>query len=110
MEKDFHHFLLRNNQVELEDWWMCRLTFGVKSSPYVAMQVLHQAASDLADKYPLTSSCIDRILCGWLSHWCSYHPRSSRAVAAAQHSVKRHRNVAPQVEEQFRGVYKINSC
>ena len=37
---------------------MCRLTFGVKLSPYIATQVLQQAASEYADKYPAASRCI----------------------------------------------------
>ena len=37
---------------------MCHLTFGVKSSPYIATQVLQQAASEYAQKYPAAARCI----------------------------------------------------
>ena len=57
-ERDYHRFLLRSEQGELEDWRMCRLTFGVKSSPYIATQVLQQAASEYAQKYPAAARCI----------------------------------------------------
>ena len=57
-ERDYHRFLLRSDQGALEDWRMCRLTFGVKSSPYIATQVLQQAASEYAHKYPAASRCL----------------------------------------------------
>ena len=56
-ERDYHCILLRTEQGALEDWRMCRLTFGVKSSPYIATQVLQQAASEYAHKYPAVSRC-----------------------------------------------------
>ena len=36
------------------------LTFGVASFPYLVTQVLHQAASDLREKYPLAADTIIR--------------------------------------------------
>ena len=57
-EKDFHRFLVRTKEGALEDWRMCRLTFGVKSSPFLATQTLQQAASLLSSKFPLASKAI----------------------------------------------------
>ena len=57
-EEDYHRFLKCSPTGQIEDWRMLRLTFGVASSPYLATQVLHQAAADLKDKYPLASNVI----------------------------------------------------
>ena len=57
-EKDFHRFPVRTKEGALEDWRMCRLTFGVKSSPFLATQTLQQATSLLSSKFPLASKAI----------------------------------------------------
>ncbi len=51
-EWNFHRFLMRNDNGHLQDFRMNRLTFGVKSSPFLATQVLRQLASDYQTQYP----------------------------------------------------------
>ena len=51
-EKDFHRYLITNKDGQIEDWRMCRLTFGVTSSPFLATQVLRQVASDYGEEFP----------------------------------------------------------
>ena len=57
-EEDYHRFLKCSPTDQIEHWRMFRLTFRVTSSPYLATQVLHEAAADLKDKYPLASNVI----------------------------------------------------
>ena len=57
-EKDLHRFLVRSAEGELQDWRMRRLTFGVASSPFLATNVIRQAASDLSERYPLASAVL----------------------------------------------------
>ena len=59
-ERDHHRFLRHSLSGTIQDWRMKCLTFGVASSPYLATQVLHQAASDLREKYPLAADTIVR--------------------------------------------------
>ena len=54
-EKDFHRFMVRTKDRAIEDWRMCRLTFGVKSSPFLTTQKLQQATSLHSSKFPLAS-------------------------------------------------------
>ena len=49
---NFHRFLMRNDNGHLQDFRMKRRTFGVKSSPFLATQVLRQLASDYQTQYP----------------------------------------------------------
>ena len=53
-----HRFLCRDEHGEICDWRIKRLTFGVASFPYLATQILHQAANDMKDKYPLAADTI----------------------------------------------------
>ena len=56
---DFHHFIHRGASEELHDYRMCRLTFGVTSSPYhLASQVLLQLADDYENECPQASKII----------------------------------------------------
>ena len=57
-EYDFHHFIHRGALGELHDYRMCRLTFGVTSSPYLASQVLLQLADDYESECPRASKII----------------------------------------------------
>ena len=50
-ERDFHRFLVRGEGGELVDARMTRLTFGVKSSPFLATQVLRQIATDYQQEF-----------------------------------------------------------
>ena len=57
-EKDFHRFLFRDKDGSLQDRKISRLTFGVKSSPYLATQVLLQVAEDHGKDYPRAARVI----------------------------------------------------
>ncbi len=57
-ERDFHRFLQRGSCGEIEDFCMKCLTFGVKSSPFIATQVLHQLAENARTTYPIVSEVI----------------------------------------------------
>ena len=52
-DQNFHRFLWRAQPDEpVSEYCMGRVTFGVTSSPYVAVQTLQQAASDFGQDYP----------------------------------------------------------
>ena len=57
-ERDYHRYLVRGENGQLQDWSMSRLTFGVTSSPFLATQVLHQVASDHSDEFPMAAKII----------------------------------------------------
>ena len=54
-ERDYHRYLVRGENGQLQDWRVPKLTFGVTSSPFLATQVLHQVASDHSDEFPMTT-------------------------------------------------------
>ena len=51
-ERDFHRFLAREDNGHITDYRMSRVTFGVKSSPFLASAVLRKGAIDNADSHP----------------------------------------------------------
>ena len=57
-ERDFHRFLFGGPGGEIQDYRMKRLTLGVTSSPYLATQVLRQAADDHLSEYPEAADII----------------------------------------------------
>jgi len=57
-ERDLHRFLLRNKDGRISDCRMEHLTFGVKSSPFLATQVLHCLAQLHATSHPAASAAI----------------------------------------------------
>ncbi len=69
-ERDAHRFLLRDEQGQLKDLRMKRLTFGVRSSPYLATQVIrhlaeqHSSSHTDASKAILKSFYVDDYLAG----------------------------------------------
>ena len=53
-DRDFHRFLWRPDKTSpVKDYQMSRVTFGVASSPYVAIQSLQQTAHDFGDSFQL---------------------------------------------------------
>jgi len=60
-EKNYHRFLMESKEGEIEDWRMCRLTFGVTSSPFLATQVLRQVAKDHQLECPIASDLIHTV-------------------------------------------------
>ena len=50
-ERDFRQFLFEAEDGYIGDYRMKRLTFGVTSSPFIATQVLQQAAEDYKEAY-----------------------------------------------------------
>ena len=57
-ERDSHRFLLRDENGQLKDLRMKRLTFGVRSSPYLATQVIQHLAEQHATSHPEASRAI----------------------------------------------------
>ncbi len=57
-ERDAHRFLLRNQQGQLRDMRMKRLTFGVRPSPYLATQVIRHLAEQHSSSHPEASRAI----------------------------------------------------
>ena len=69
--RDLHRFLWRTTPEEpINDYQMTRVTFGVSSSPYLAVGALQQTALDFGHDYPLakphmtTSFYVDDLLAG----------------------------------------------
>ena len=53
-DRDLHRFLWRANTTRpIKDYRMTRVTFGVASSAFVAVQALRQTALDFGDEFPL---------------------------------------------------------
>ncbi len=59
-DRDLHRFLLRDDQGQIRDYRMKRLTFGVKPSPFLATKVLHHLAESNKDTHPLASHFVLR--------------------------------------------------
>ncbi len=57
-EKDWHRFLYRANDGSIRDARMRRLTFGVKSSPFLATQVLRRHAQDNLESHPAAAQAV----------------------------------------------------
>ena len=57
-DRDLHQFLLRDASGMIVDCRMERLTFGVKCSPFLAMQVLHILAKLHSDSHPAASNAV----------------------------------------------------
>ena len=57
-ERDHHRFLFQEEDGDIKDYRMRRLTFGVSSSPYLASQVLRRTADDHQIKYPKAARLI----------------------------------------------------
>ena len=53
LDKDLHRFVWRASPTDpLQDFRMCRVTFGVSASPYLAVRTLQQTARDHGEGYP----------------------------------------------------------
>ena len=69
-ERDFHHFLVRDEQGHLQDRRMTHFTYGVTSSLILATQVPRQVATDHHNEFPraaavvLTTFRVDNCLTG----------------------------------------------
>ena len=57
-ERDFHRYLTKGEDNQLEEWRMKRLTFGVTSSPFLATQVLHQVVTYHYSVFPWAATVI----------------------------------------------------
>ena len=56
--RDPHRFLFQEEDGDIKDYRMRRLTFGVSSSPYLASPVLRRTADDHQIKYPKAARLI----------------------------------------------------
>ena len=58
-DQHYHRFLWRETpELEIKDYCMKRVTFGVASSPYAAVRTLQQASSDFGADFPLAQKHI----------------------------------------------------
>lgn len=57
-EHDFHRFIHSGPDELLQVLRMKRLTFGIKSSPFLANQVLRKVSEDYKDEYPLAAELV----------------------------------------------------
>ncbi len=57
-DRDLHRFFMRNESGRLEEFRMTRLTFGVRTSPFIATQVLRQLADNHESSYPVAAKNI----------------------------------------------------
>ena len=58
-DRDFQRFLRRDPDTnKLQECHMTRLTFGIKTSPFLASRVLLQLAKDLKERYPEDSEIV----------------------------------------------------
>ena len=58
-DRDFRRFLRRDPDTnKLQECRMTCLTFGIKTSPFLASRVLRQLAKDLKERYPEASEII----------------------------------------------------
>ena len=58
-DRNLHRFLWRPSPSdEILDYRMTRVTFGISSSPYLAVRTLHQAAKDHGSEYPTAAGHI----------------------------------------------------
>ena len=58
-DHDFHRFFLRDSSGNIVECRMKRVTFGVKSSPFLATNVLLHHASTHRHSHPLAIRCIE---------------------------------------------------
>ena len=55
-DHDLHRFWHANKTSEVFDYQMTRVTFGIASSPFAAVQSLQQTTHDFGDSYPIAKS------------------------------------------------------
>lgn len=58
-DRDYHRFLFSPDDKRLVDFRMNTVTFGVKSSPYVASRILLQMAQDLKEQFPHATTTVE---------------------------------------------------
>ena len=59
-EREHHRFLFQEEDGDIKDYCMRRLTLGVSSSPYLALQVLRRTADDYQKKYTTAARLIKK--------------------------------------------------
>ena len=57
-DRDLHGFFLEDSSGYLEEWRMCRVTFGITCSPFLASKVLLQIAEHHSQQYPEAAAVI----------------------------------------------------
>ena len=56
-DRDLHRFF-QDSSGNLEEWRMCRVTFGITCSPFLASKVLLQIAEDYSMEFPEATAII----------------------------------------------------
>ena len=59
-DRDLHRFLIDGEDKTVRDWRMCRVTFGVTCSPFLASSVLLQVARDPLQEYLRAAEAVRR--------------------------------------------------
>ncbi len=59
-DRDLHRFLHEDSEGQIQDWRMCRVTFGITSSPFLASKALLQVAEDHKIEFPEASQVVKR--------------------------------------------------
>ena len=59
-DRDFHRFLHEDSDGQLQDWRMCRVTFGITSSPFLASKALLQVAKDHINEFPWAAQVVQQ--------------------------------------------------
>ncbi len=57
-DRDLHRFLHEDSEGQIQDWRMCRVTFGITSSPFLASKALLQVAEDHKIEFPEASQVV----------------------------------------------------
>ncbi len=59
-DRDLHRFLHENSDGQIQDWRMCRVTFGITSSPFLASKALLQVAEDHKNTFPKAAQVVNQ--------------------------------------------------
>ena len=57
-DRDLHRFFHEDSSGNLEEWRMCRVTFGITCSPFLPSKVLLQIAEDYSMEFPEATAVI----------------------------------------------------
>ena len=59
-DRDLHRFLHEDSDGQIQDWQMCRVTFGITSLPVLASKALLQVAEDHKSEFPEAAQVVQQ--------------------------------------------------
>ncbi len=62
-DRDLHRFLHEDANGQIQDWRMCRVTFGITSSPFLASKALLQVTEDHKNDFVKASQVVQQSFC-----------------------------------------------